>query len=310
MSVSYLISSYNKAEYLAAVLQGALSELATTGGEIIIIDDGSRDDSWSSIDEITKKDMRIIAYRQANRGIFNVTNQLIGLASQRWLRILDCDDPPMAGSTRALINIAETYDVDYVFGTTVPYGPTPISIAEIAEQSEPEKVEIFEDPLRYAIRDYNHVPSTALIRREAIPKQLILNEKLISCQDLALSLPIFFAARVARINVPVCHQLIGSSKRLSSNEALTYFQTIQIIKEFGELQFTQNYKYMAAKKIVSRAIRWMRHQHMVRTNPVLYLELIGLYLRLKLAAPRNWNHYLDTASRAYASFIPSDRQVY
>ena len=310
MAVSYLISSYNKAEYLQAVLQSAARELATTEGEIIIIDDGSRDASWSHIDAFAKTDVRIAAHRQANCGIFNVTNQLLAMASQKWLRILDCDDPPISGSTRAMIKVAEENNVDYVFGSTIPYGLAPISIADVTVQREPGKIEILEDPLRYAIREYNHVPSTALIRHEAVPKSLALNENLISCQDLALSLPIFFDARVARIDVPVCHQLVGSSKRLSSNEALTYFQTIQIIKEFGEVRFSHTYKCMAARKIVSRAIRWMRRHNMVMTDPALYLKLVGIYLNLKFTPPRDWVYCLDTASRAYASSIPHDRLIY
>src|SRR6185437_9016670 len=149
-------------------------------------------------------------------------------ADQNWLRIVDCDDPPISGSTALLKKIGEDTHADYIFGRMLPYGPGPLSeeIAKV-QQSDPSSVEILPDPMTYAIRQYNHVPTTALIRRQSIPPTLHLNEKMISCQDLALALPIFEHARVARINVPVCHQLIGSEKRLSANEALTYFQTIQ-----------------------------------------------------------------------------------
>ena len=108
MCVSYLISSYNKSEYLESVLQSVAAELAQTGGEALVLDDGSTDGSWELIQEFCKRDCRITIRKQENRGIFNVTNQLINFASQKWLRLIDCDDPLIIGSTALLIETAET----------------------------------------------------------------------------------------------------------------------------------------------------------------------------------------------------------
>jgi glycosyltransferase involved in cell wall biosynthesis len=311
MSVSYLISSYNKAEYLAAVLDSVIHELDATGGEVVIIDDGSRDSSWSLIQQFSTRDSRIRCRRQENRGIFNVTNQLIRSASQSWLRIIDCDDPPIKGSTATLIKIAEDNRADYIFGTSAPYGPEPLSDKRAKSwQKAPTCITILHDPIRYAIRDYDHVPSTTLIRRVSVPVDMVLNESLISCQDLALALPVFERARVVRITVPVCHQLTGSSKRLSANEALTYVQTIQIIKEYGATNFEDKHRYMAARKIVSRALRWMRHKDMISNSPVLYAKLVLLYCTLMIASPKRWERYLDSAALAYVDFLPADRRIY
>ncbi len=311
MSVSYLISSYNKAEYLSAVLESVASELAATGGEVVIIDDGSKDSSWALICEFCARDARVRCRRQDNRGVFNVTNQLIKCATQKWLRIVDCDDPPICGSTSMLVEIAERNKADYIFGRTLPYGPEPLS-AERAKyrQEKPTGIAILSDPIEYAIRDYNHVPTTALIRRESIPAAVHLNENLISCQDLALALPVFEHARVARIDAPVCHQLVRSAKRLSANEALTYFQTIQIIKEFGASKFDAKYRYMSARKIVSRALKWMRHEEMIGRSPLLYAKLLFLYAKLLVSSPLHWERYLDSAAEVYAGSIPANRTIY
>ncbi|HET6388714.1 glycosyltransferase family 2 protein [Hyphomicrobium sp.] len=313
MSVSYLISSYNKAEYLSAVLESVAYELATTGGEVFIIDDGSKDSSWSIIKKFSETDRRISCRRQENRGIFNVTNQLIESANQKWVRIIDCDDPLIRGSTLMMTKLAEETEADYIFGSTLVYGPEPLSQAkmEIYQQHpSPSGVTILPDPIRYAIRDYNHIPSTALMRRRSIPSSLRLNEDLISCQDLALALPIFEQARVARIDVAVCHQLVNASKRLSANEALTYFQTIQIIKEFGAASFDDRYRYMSARKTVSRALRWMRHEKLIASAPQLYARLLYLYATLLVSNPARWEYYMDCAARPYAQFVPADRRVY
>lgn len=41
MTVSYLITLYNKEQFIGAVLDSVLAEQATTGGEIIVYDDAS-----------------------------------------------------------------------------------------------------------------------------------------------------------------------------------------------------------------------------------------------------------------------------
>ena len=311
MTVSYLVSSYNKSEYLICVLESVASELKQTGGDVLIIDDGSTDGSWAAIEAFSRRGPRITVRRQENRGIFNVTNQLIREGAEKWMRIIDCDDPPILGSTAHLVEIAEREKADYIFGKTIPYGPEPLASAKLLQfQEMPHKIEVIADPLKYAIREYNHVPTTALIRRSCIPPGTQLNENFISCQDLALALPIFVNAKVLRIDAPVCHQLTRSSKRLSANEALTRFQTTQIIKEFGRTRFDTRYKYMSARKHVSRALRYMRHQRMIGSWPFMYLKLLFLYGSLLISNPICWECYLESASQPYRKFIPAGRQIY
>jgi glycosyltransferase involved in cell wall biosynthesis len=311
LTVSYLVSSYNKAAYLEAVLESVAAELAETDGEVLILDDGSADHSWDLICEFGKRDARITIRRQENRGIFNVTNQLLEFAGKTWLRIIDCDDPLISGSTALLIKTAETAHADYIFGTTAPYGPEPLTREKLAlRQETPKSVEVLADPLRYAIRDYNHVPTTALIRRASIPAGAHLNEDFISCQDLALALHIFEKATVVRIDVPVCHQLIGTQNRLSANEALTYFQTLQIIKDFGATRFDRRYKHMSARKLVSRALRWMRRHKMIATSPLLYSRLLFLYGRLCVGRPAGWEQSLERAAEPYRFSMPAGRKIY
>lgn len=155
MCVSYLISSYNKSEYLESVLQSVAAELAQTAGEALVLDDGSTDASWELIQEFCKRDCRITIRKQENRGIFNVTNQLINFASQKWLRLIDCDDPLIIGSTALLIETAENNKADYIFGKTIPYGPAPLS-AQMAKsrQTQPSSVAkqllpVYDKPMIY-----------------------------------------------------------------------------------------------------------------------------------------------------------------
>src|SRR4051794_34728172 len=51
MTVSYVLTVYNKAAFLPAVLSAVMKERAVSGGEIVIVDDGSIDGSSILLDE-------------------------------------------------------------------------------------------------------------------------------------------------------------------------------------------------------------------------------------------------------------------
>jgi glycosyltransferase involved in cell wall biosynthesis len=315
MSVSYLLSSYNKDEYLKAVLESISIELNETDGEVVVIDDGSTDGSWASIQSFAKTDPRIRVFRQPNAGIFCVTNRLLAQAHSSWLRIIDCDDPLIPGSTKYLINVAELHSLDYVFGSTREYGPSPLNmdaLLQCAPVSDGE-VKVLNDPIQYAIRDYNHVPTTTLIRANVIPKDLQIPEQFLSCQDLALALRLFSHSRVGHVERPVCFQLVEHGRRLSANEALTWFQTIEIIREFGEKNFTDGIKHMAARKFVSRSLRWMRKKQIRGEMFDIYVKLLWLYGALRFRQARNWGAYLDAAAIPYRRELNSvltTRKIY
>lgn len=257
--VSYLVSSYNKREWLPAVLASVAMEHADTGGEIILIDDGSSDGSSEICRAFAAGSPATTLILQANRGIFAVTNQLTARASMLWVRLVDSDDPLVPGSTRAMIAAAIAGGYDYVFGKMAPYGPGPKTIGEISAKPCPADLRSLlrpiADPYRYAICEYWHVPSTTLFRRALLDGADPLPEHLVSCQDLALALRLFCRARVAWIDSPVCHQLVGVANRLSSREALTLQQTALVIGEYGERCFSPEQKRMALRKLLARASR-------------------------------------------------------
>jgi glycosyltransferase involved in cell wall biosynthesis len=315
MSVSYLLSSYNKDEYLRTVLESIAFELNDTGGEVVIIDDGSTDGSWGSIQAFAKTDQRIRIFRQPNAGIFCVTNRLLAEAGASWLRMIDCDDPLVPGSTKYLKHTADLHSLDYVFGSTRPYGPAPLR-TEALLQCPPfigGEVKILNDPIRHAIRDYNHVPTTTLIRANIVPNNLQLPEQFLSCQDLALALRLFQHARVGMVDRAVCFQLVDHERRLSANEALTWFQTIEIIREFGEKHLTEDLKHIAARKVVSRSLRRLRKRRQRCEMFDIYVRLLWLYGSLRFRQVQNWVPYLDAAAIPYKrelESVLSTRKIY
>jgi GT2 family glycosyltransferase len=293
---TYLLSSYQKQRYLGAVLESIRLDRAGKESEVFIIDDGSRDGSWTLIEAFAQANPRVEAIRQDNRGIFAVMNQLLAKGSMPWVRIVDSDDPIIPGSTALLVRAAEQAKAAYAFGDKIEYGPDPLA-ADALVLPLPDRVEprLVDDPVAHAIRGYNHIPSCTLISREAVLALKPLPETFISCQDLAIALQIFSRSRVVHVPVPVCHQLVRVAGRLSANEALTFHQTIRLIQLYGRNGFDDHYRRMAASKLISRSMRWARRS----ARPLSWREwayLAALRLRLRLPLDVSWDACLDAAA--------------
>ena len=87
-TVSVVISTYNRAGFLAEAIDGALAQTLPPH-EIIVVDDGSTDDTPALL---AAYGSRIRAVRQTNRGTARARNAGAAIASGEWLAFLDSDD--------------------------------------------------------------------------------------------------------------------------------------------------------------------------------------------------------------------------
>jgi len=91
MKVSAVVPTYNNAEYIKGAINSILAQTHPVD-EIIIIDDGSSDDTEALVDNIIKKSNNIIYIKQDNQGPSSARNRGITAASGDWLAFLDADD--------------------------------------------------------------------------------------------------------------------------------------------------------------------------------------------------------------------------
>lgn len=107
--VSVVIPSYNHALYLPAAVESVLSQRGADL-ELIIVDDGSRDNSWALIERIARDDRRVRAMAQHNQGAHAAIN--VGLREARgdFLAILNSDDLFRPDRIATLLAYAEAGD--------------------------------------------------------------------------------------------------------------------------------------------------------------------------------------------------------
>ena len=89
--VSIIVPIYNTEKYLKACLDSIINQ-TYQNLEIILIDDGSTDNSGKIIDDYAKKDKRIKAIHQKNAGQSAARNRGLKEASGEYISFIDSDD--------------------------------------------------------------------------------------------------------------------------------------------------------------------------------------------------------------------------
>lgn len=107
--VSIVIPSYNHAPYLPAAIESVLSQRGVDL-ELIIVDDGSRDNSWALIEKFAKGDPRIRPMAQRNQGAHAAINAGLREARGNFLAILNSDDLFHSDRIATLLANAEAAD--------------------------------------------------------------------------------------------------------------------------------------------------------------------------------------------------------
>lgn len=89
--ISVIVPIYNASACIEKTVQSIL-EQTYKNIEIILIDDGSSDKSYSIIQELSKKDNRIQVYHKNNGGVSSARNLGISKANGKYTYFMDSDD--------------------------------------------------------------------------------------------------------------------------------------------------------------------------------------------------------------------------
>lgn len=110
--LSVIIPIYNAAALLPSCLE---SLLAYTGSdlELLLIDDGSADESGAIADHYADTDVRVKVWHQANAGVSAARNLGLEHATGEWISFVDADDEVMPGYVEACLQRTKAADIAY-----------------------------------------------------------------------------------------------------------------------------------------------------------------------------------------------------
>ncbi len=111
--VSILVPVYNAAPYLQECV-GSLTGQTYTDLQIVLINDGSTDDSWEVMKTLASQDKRIEIYSQPNCGVAATRNRLLDKVRGDFVLFVDSDDWIELNTIELLMHEQEEGDYDLV----------------------------------------------------------------------------------------------------------------------------------------------------------------------------------------------------
>lgn len=111
--ISVIIPVYNVANYLERCVDSLINQ-KYVNLEIILVNDGSTDNSGTICDELARKDDRIIVYHKENGGLSDARNYGVARATGEYIGFVDSDDYINENMYSHLYKVAKETNADIV----------------------------------------------------------------------------------------------------------------------------------------------------------------------------------------------------
>ena len=103
ISISVLMPVYNSEKFLEETVQAVINQ-SYTNWELILVDDGSTDNSKKLCDELRKKENRIKFIDKKNTGVSDTRNVALKNAKGQYVVFVDSDDLIHKDYLKLLVN--------------------------------------------------------------------------------------------------------------------------------------------------------------------------------------------------------------
>ena len=120
MRFSVIMPLYNKAPYVAKAIGSVLNQ-AYTDYELVIMDDGSTDDSYTVASQAIEGKDSCHIYKQKNAGVSMARNNAVALSRGDYICFLDADDWWAANFLERMDQLIKDYPEAGIYGTNYYY---------------------------------------------------------------------------------------------------------------------------------------------------------------------------------------------
>jgi teichuronic acid biosynthesis glycosyltransferase TuaG len=200
LKVSVLMPAYNADKYISKSIESVLCQ-TYSNLEVIVVNDGSTDNTESVVLDYMKKDPRIKYFRQENGRQGKARNAAMKLASGELIALLDSDDLWDIGKTELQIKKMREENVDFIFSNArIHYhDPTPSKqhgklIHDLSGGMAAGKY-TGKEMFSLLVESNRIVTQTAMFKRECMEKSGGFEEELKyqNCEDYELWLRMAYA---------------------------------------------------------------------------------------------------------------------
>ena len=177
LELSIIIPVYNVEKYLEECLNSVL-EIKDINYEVLIINDGSLDNSQKIIDEYCKKDDRIKSFVKENGGASSARNYGLKKAQGDYIWFVDGDDLVVSSEFEKFFRRAESSDLDVALANYNSfYNKSEIKITKIEKFKELNKLSVLTGKEYFDISDNKNL-FDILIWKNIYKRKFLLEEKI------------------------------------------------------------------------------------------------------------------------------------
>ncbi|MEW6606917.1 MAG: glycosyltransferase [bacterium] len=238
--LSVVIPVYNVSNFIDNCIQSILKQTFTEF-EIILVNDGSTDDSFSKCKEYEKKYSFIKLYDKVNGGVSSARNIGLRYVSGEYVTFMDSDDEIKSDAFAILMKNIKEHDAEVCASIVIERDKKPIFISNIKK-----KIINGEEAINnIAINNFPISLWLYVYKRELL-SGILLNEKIHHLEDLEFQLRVLKRANKIVINnhaINIYNNRDGSANNSGFNKkvasALQIINIVELMKKNNEITSNQ-----------------------------------------------------------------------
>ena len=250
--VSIIVPVYNIENYIRVCVESILAQTYASL-ELILVDDGSKDNSGILCDEYAVIDPRVKVIHKENGGVSSARNAGLRQAKGDWIMHVDGDDWIEPDMIESLIEAAKATEADLVFSDFIKYGPNAGN-----NQLPSWNSDKIDSMSRYIAYVMTTIWGSIAKRSLYIDHSLKSPEGISYCEDFHLIVRLcHYAKKIANVHRPFYHYryrptsiMSNMSRKTESDEQWVYQDTIRFFKEQGVYE---DYKKVMSWRVLKSA---------------------------------------------------------
>ena len=293
--VSVIIPVYNVEQYLSKCLDSITTQVYKNL-EIIVVDDGSTDNSSGVIKKFQKKDQRIKTIIQENKGLSAARNIGIEIASGDFIMFVDSDDWISTDTIKEAVDLIENQKADLVFWSYIKeYLDKSIPKMLFNEQKVFDKYQsrslcrriagLYQHELRFP-EDADSLVTVwgKLYKKELLDNVKFTDTKFVGNEDALFNLEVFQNIKKAvYLNKPFYHYRKNNSNSYTSNykpklyeQWKVLFQKMSnvIIENGGEPEFKKALENRISLSIIGLGLNVIGNNNYNISNKIFCIKEI------------------------------------
>ena len=236
--VSIIVPVYNVEKYLAKCLDSLVNQ-TLEDLEIIVVDDGSRDNSKQIIDEFqTKYPDKIKSFVKKNGGLSDARNFGLDRANGEYIGFVDSDDYVTAGMFEEVYSLAQKYDAEMVICNLQKVDENGKILQKLTQvPNMPEKIDLVKNFSVFS--DLGYFACNKLFKRELFENKRF--KKGVHFEDIQLVPQLLLSCKTLAQTQNYHYQYLERQDSITKTHTEKGLDLLKAVKEVEEVFYKSQY---------------------------------------------------------------------